>query len=102
MVKRGSSVLFHCSAKSDFAPYRERTNEGLQISWLKDGVLLNTEASSHYHLLRNGSLRIRKVKQSELQNDTGVYHCLVQSEYIGVIASRKAYLQVACKYILNY
>ena len=99
VIKRGSSVRFDCSARIAISGsprrHRGKSHGGLDISWLKDGQPLDTE-TSRFQLLRNGSLRIRKVKQ--ILKDEGVYQCLAKSTDIGTRASNSARLQVACKY----
>ncbi|XP_050178713.1 netrin receptor DCC-like [Myiozetetes cayanensis] len=77
---RGSSVSFHCSARSRLGVPA--------ISWLKDSISIHLQPHERRELLPNGSLLIHQLLHSRHQQpDEGFYQCEVT---LGASASSSA------------
>ena len=91
---RDESLLFNCAAKfGDIVP---------SISWLRDGLELTGEDDGRRVVLSNGSLQFSSVVHTRSHRpDEGVYQCKATLPDTGTIVSRKATLQVTCKFKYN-
>ena len=86
IVVRNQQLLLPCSAVDD-------NGLAVNITWLKDGELLNERRR---HVLNNGSLLIRRVfkRKDNDKNDEGKYECLAKTA-VGIISSPPADVHVA-------
>jgi len=78
------NAILHCTASGYPEPH---------IIWSKDGTEL--QHKGRIHILRNGTLLIRKAKKS----DSGRYRCQARNQ-VGWIA-REAYVHVYSKLIIS-
>lgn len=90
---RNSEVSLNCTATAG-PTVSSRTT----IFWRKDGALVRS--NSNFQVLSSGHLVIRHFRgRKDVQSDEGVYQCFASNKE-GTIASRKARLRLAGKYIM--
>uniref|UniRef100_A0A6V7JAT1 Uncharacterized protein n=1 Tax=Bracon brevicornis TaxID=1563983 RepID=A0A6V7JAT1_9HYME len=75
-ILAGGIATFRCNAISD-------PSLALQINWLRNGELIDTEIESRFVIALDSSLRINKVNEL----DSGVYSCWARTEIDGDTAN---------------